>query len=415
MTVYELAPDRIALILTLLQIDFALLMWGAMRSLSARVPVWIQSFGLVELVVAFIAALGFHSGMRQIEEGLEPVWVGCPAWLAMALPLVLLFSATLLYQLANRYEGRALTLSSIKEALNKMPTGLAFIRGNGRLIFSNKTIQSIAEKMTGDALKDGNRFWDEVMKNKDRRIRLSDGTVWQMERTLLTSVYPNVEQISAVNVTEQAHIRKRLEEEIRKKQENNQRLRIYGERVTESTRQKEILHTKIRIHDDLGHALLATRHCLEEGADPEEKEYVLRLWRQNRILMSGGQVNKKLSSSLDDLMTAADAVGVRITIEGQMPKEDSAAWRLMETLLHESLTNTVKHAGGDQLNLKIQIDEDGVWMETTNNGTPPKKAVIEGGGLSMLRHRVEESYGPMEVVSRPAFMIRVYLPSDTLV
>lgn len=415
MTVYELAPDRIALILTLLQIDVALLMWGAMRSLSARVPVWIQSFGLVELVVAFIAALGFHSGMRQIEEGLEPVWVGCPAWLAMALPFVLLFSATLLHQLANRYEGRALTLSSIKEALNKMPTGLAFIRGNGRLIFSNKTIQSIAEKMTGDALKDGNRFWDEVMKDPDRRVRLSDGTVWQMERTLLTSVYPNVEQISAVNVTEQAHIRKRLEEEIRKKQENNQRLRIYGERVTESTRQKEILNTKIRIHDDLGHALLATRHCLEEGADPEEKEYVLRLWRQNRILMSGGQVNKKLSSSLDDLMTAADAVGVRITIEGQMPKEDSAAWRLMETLLHESLTNTVKHAGGDQLNLKIQIDEDGVWMETTNNGTPPKKAIIEGGGLSMLRHRVEESYGTMQVVSRPAFMIRVYLPSDTLV
>ena len=131
--------------------------------------------------------------------------------------------------------------------------------------------------------------------------------------------------------------------------------------------------------------------------------------------MSGGQVNKKLSSSLDDLMTAADAVGVRITIEGQMPKEDSAAWRLMETLLHESLTNTVKHAGGDQLNLKIQIDEDGIWMETTNNGMPPEKAVIEGGGLSMLRHRVEEIYGTMQVVSRPAFMIRVYLPSDTLV
>ena len=415
MTVYELSYDMIALILTLLQIDFALLMWGSMRSFSARIPAWIQIFGGVELGVAFVAALGFHSGMRQIEEGLEPIWVNCPAWVAMALPMVLLFSATILHQLANRYEGNYLTMASIKEALDKMPTGLAFIRGNGRLIFTNKTIQSIAEKKTGEAFKDGNEFWNEVMKDKDRRVRLSDGTVWQMERILLTTVHPNVEQISAVNVTEQAAIRRRLEEEIRRKQENNERLRIYGERVTESTRQREILNTKIRIHDDLGHALLATRRCLEEGVDREEKEYVLRLWRQNRILMSGGQVGKKQSSSLDDLMTAASAVGVSITIEGQTPKEDSAAWRLMETLLHESLTNTVKHGGGDQLHLKIQIDEDGIWMETTNNGKPPRRPVAEGGGLSMLRRRVEENYGTMEILIKPVFMIRVYLPGETMV
>ena len=415
MTVYELFPEMIALILTMLQVNVALLMWGVMRSVSTRIPRWIWMFGLVELIVAFIAAVGFHQGLMQIQKGIEPIWVGCPAWVAIGLPVILFFSSYILHQLSARYEGKYLTHASVKEALDKMPTGLAFIRETGRLIFSNEAMQAIAEKMTGESLKDGNMFWDEILKRwSDRRVRLPDGTVWQMERTPLPTIYPAVDQISAVNVTEQAAIRKRLEEEIRKKKEINERLRIYGQNVTESTRQREILNTKIRIHDDLGHALLATRHCLENGQNPEEREYILRLWQQNRILMGGGQTVKEGSSSLDDLMTAANAVGVSIEIEGKMPKEGSAAWRLMETLLHESLTNTVKHAGGDKLFLVTHVDEDGILMEVTNNGAQPKSRIAEGGGLSMLRRWVEEVKGAMDIYVRPVFMIRVFLPSETL-
>ena len=45
-----------------------------------------------------------------------------------------------------------------------------------------------------------------------------------------------------------------------------------------------------------------------------------------------------------------------------------------------------------------------------NNGAAPKEKITEGGGLSMLRHHVEETGGRMEVQSLPCFSLMLSLP-----
>ena len=46
----------------------------------------------------------------------------------------------------------------------------------------------------------------------------------------------------------------------------------------------------------------------------------------------------------------------------------------------------------------------------TNNGAAPKEKITEGGGLSMLRHHVEEAGGRMEIQSLPRFSLMLSLP-----
>ena len=56
---------------------------------------------------------------------------------------------------------------------------------------------------------------------------------------------------------------------------------------------------------------------------------------------------------------------------------------------------------------------DGMTIVTIeNDGKPPDRDVVEGGGLSMLRRRIEYAGGSMKVVSSPVFRLIVSLPEE---
>ena len=45
-----------------------------------------------------------------------------------------------------------------------------------------------------------------------------------------------------------------------------------------------------------------------------------------------------------------------------------------------------------------------------NNGKPPEKKITEGGGLTNLRHQIENSGGKMTVQSMPEFSLVIEMP-----
>ena len=47
-----------------------------------------------------------------------------------------------------------------------------------------------------------------------------------------------------------------------------------------------------------------------------------------------------------------------------------------------------------------------------NNGKPPKEKIKEGGGLTNLRHRIENSGGRMTVQSLPRFSLAIEIPKS---
>ena len=65
------------------------------------------------------------------------------------------------------------------------------------------------------------------------------------------------------------------------------------------------------------------------------------------------------------------------------------------------------------------LRQDIIWQKPncmevslTNNGAVPREKITEGGGLSMLRQRIEEAGGKMEVWSSPRFQLMLSLPEQ---
>ena len=92
-----------------------------------------------------------------------------------------------------------------------------------------------------------------------------------------------------------------------------------------------------------------------------------------------------------------------------MLPQDAARKKLVATAMHECITNTIRHAGGDELYINI-VKENPMILEFTNNGKPPESKVrLTGGGLDMLRSMVRDYGGDVRVESSPVFKLIVEL------
>ena len=78
--------------------------------------------------------------------------------------------------------------------------------------------------------------------------------------------------------------------------------------------------------------------------------------------------------------------------------------------MRECVTNAVRYAGASELYADFTETETEATVVVHNNGKQPDSEIIEGGGLSTLRRRVERAGGTMTVQSRPRFQLTVTVP-----
>jgi len=393
--------------------------------------------------ISVLVALLFAAGWMVFQTTVAPFWYASKGWTlpalpkaAQGIPVWLWFGVTLLFFGVSVLTLRQMILwrrshisnNSIKEALDSLPTGICFAEEDGEIRFLNPKMRFLASELTGHAIMDANAFWDTVttLSQVQRHagpepvIELSNGTVWQFSRKQEEDEGRVMWRIRAQDVTSLSYQQRQLEKETKALEAMSARLSEYGRRVTESTREQEILEAKIRIHDDVGHALLATNRSLMTQVSEEEKEDVLALWRRNLVFLRGeetpGEAETKpegFRDSLGDLETAAEAIGVKILWQGEALPEEETVRSLTETMLHECLTNTVRHAGGDELYV-APMEAARFWIiECSNNGAKPTEAIREGGGLSSLREKVEREGGWLEILWKDGFLLRMAVPKKT--
>ena len=112
---------------------------------------------------------------------------------------------------------------------------------------------------------------------------------------------------------------------------------------------------------------------------------------------------KKAEDPLTILQKAADSAGVKLNIHGALPGK--AEYRQCFLLAaSEALTNAVFHAGARTLNVILSETELQWSVRFTNDGSRPAGPVIEGGGLSSLRRRLESIGATMTVESSPEIL-----------
>ena len=374
-------------------------LFGCMSAVRCRRRlVFALCLGMTALDFAVLAVL--LSRLPE-SETLSPV-----PWTAAALSLTALslFASFTLWHKSRRQ----ISPVSIKESCDHLPSALCFAYENGQPCLKNLKMDELSHLLTGEALLNANVFWETI--ESQPIVTLPDGQTWSFARVRMTMAGRTVYQITGTNITEEARLQRELEKDNLRLKDMNRRLRQYGQDVQEATREKEILHAKTRVHDEIGHALLQTRQFL--AGTQGDAARVCAAWRQNTQLLLAKYANEQRTDAFEQLARAAQAIGVTIARSGAFPQEGTESAQLVEAAAHECLTNLVRHAGGTRLEIISEKTASGWRVRYLNDGAVPSGPIVEGSGLTALRARTEAAGGAMEIVHAPRFELTLTLPEE---
>lgn len=342
-------------------------------------------------------------------------------WIIVALVMVVIFAAEVLCLVAVNRAGRdKLSPGSVKESLDALPDGVCFFSEDGRILLSNRRMQHISSDITGIGILNGEKLW-RCIEEKSVKTDVSDGLViftsdskvWNVRRSEIEAEGNRINEIVALDVTEQYELRRELEERNERLNSVNERLRIFSRDMSRLTAEKELLDAKIKVHDDLGRSLLAFRAYLTAEPSKRDRSKLLPLWR---YVISVMKKETAPSEEWDVIEKTAESLHIQIEINGDLPAGladlpvSGEVRSAIMAAIRECLTNTARHARGDRLFVLIKCGADaphGIRIEITNNGRAPLVPIQEAGGLSNLRHMVERAGGNMTIESSPQFLLRL--------
>lgn len=315
--------------------------------------------------------------------------------------------------------------AAVKEGFDNLPSGICFADRNGTVILCNRQMHRLCHILLGMDLQylpelrrglDAPQPGVTVIDREALIYRFPDNTLWQFGESTVTDRDGGIyTQVQAVDVTELSQKSAELEQENQALEEANARARRLYADIDRIVREKENLALKMRVHDDIGLCLLASRNLLMQESTLEEYRKGGRRWEQVLQIIgiadrSGyGQRTASAAGALAELIAAAGEIGVRVQIQGELPASEENA-HLLIVAMRECATNTARHARGSEMTVSLTRTRDADRAVITNNGQPPEGEIVEGGGLSGLRRRVEAAGGAMTVEWKPEFRLTVSLP-----
>ena len=394
-----MTPLYAGLMCTLLLSGTVAGLFGCMSAVRCHRP-------FVFAICLTIVSLDFAALAMLLSRLPESAALSPAPWTAAALLLTVLSLSSLL--LLRRKSRRQLSPVSIKESCDHLPSALCFAWENGLPCLKNLKMDELSHLLTGEALLNANVFWETI--ESQPIVTLPDGQTWSFARVRMSMAGRTVYQITGTNITEEARLQRELEKDNLRLKDMNRRLRQYGQDVQEATREKEILHAKTRVHDEIGHALLQTRQFL--AGTQGDAARVCAAWRQNTQLLLEKYANEQRTDAFEQLVRAAQAIGVTIARSGAFPQEGTESAQLVEAAAHECLTNLVRHAGGTRLEIISEKTASGWRVRYLNDGAVPSGPIVEGSGLTALRARTEAAGGAMEIVHAPRFELTLTLPEE---
>ena len=310
-------------------------------------------------------------------------------------------------------------MDRIKESFDGLPIAVCFFDKNGVVRLVNRRMFVIAGWLRKDGIQSLAEMQSALqsppanVRCLDSRLRIyrfPDGKALRFaQEQIITKAGVRYTQITAADVTELIRKQNQLKEENAKLAEANERLRLLLAQMPEIIREEETLAMKLRVHDDIGHSILAARRVLLQHTDQEEIRANVTLWEQSiSVLHRSSQITAQ-SESLEAAKKRAKELGVRVLLTGDAPQTQRMC-ALCALAICECAANCVRHADGTELYVRFWQKPDCIEVFLTNNGAVPKEKITEGGGLSMLRQRIEEEGGKMEVRSIPRFELVLKLP-----
>lgn len=305
----------------------------------------------------------------------------------------------------------------IKESFDHLPIAICFFDSQGIARLINHQMLDIMNALRSDGIQTLDELRNALQDSSIHCINSELHIYAFSEEEIIRFAKENIvtrdgkqfTQVIGTNVTELIRRQNQLKEENEKLTETNNRLRKVFEQMPDIIREEETLEMKLRVHDDIGHSILAARRALLQNASLDELKESASLWKQSiSILYRSNEIINK-ENLIDTAIHRAKEMGVQVLITGTLPTQEKLV-EITSLAIRECAANCVRHADGTELYILVVEGKNKLNMTITNNGITPKEEIHEGGGLSMLRRYIEEINGEMIVQSSPNFALKISLP-----
>lgn len=316
-----------------------------------------------------------------------------------------------------RWNKNNVTVASVKDAINDMEAGIVCSNEMGVPVMVNPNMEYLCEYITGKPLLNANFLWDSMVNNNLKEgcevidqgntllLQIPTGRIFKLKRRQIRVDEILLNELFATEITNLYKASIELKEGNERLESMNNRMKNLNDTITRVTIEREVLGMKIKVHDNLGRSLLSAKRYLVSGEGNLSE--IISEWRENTHLIDSDMDTQKTDEYSLMFKTAKD-VGVTIKVQGILP-QDKARKKIIATAMHECITNTIRHADGDELYISIVRDRP-LTIEFTNNGKPPESKVrLTGGGLDMLRRMVRDYGGDARVESSPVFKLIIEL------
>ncbi len=397
---------------------------------SIRIKHWGLSLrAFFTMLIYFVLIVIFSSFTYEINHNLDnyrltKVLADLPLWSYLALLILGYYRAIVKLNQIRAYKETIISKASIKEGIDNLHLGLSLSYPNGVVILSNWQIDKLCHKLTGEALQNAEVFWNNLIQGELRdgsqrwgqsskpNISMSSGRTWSFSRRNIQLEDKDIVEIMAVDTSHLNSLRLDLERDNKSLEEMAERLRQYSRDVIEIKAKEERFAAKMRIHDELGYAILAIRQFFRrelpyKQENPKTRE-TIDIWRKNTSILKGVRQEEK-ARALDNFISTAEAIGIAVETRGDLPSEDKLI-KLILLTAGECLTNSVRHAYATEIQLDMEEEAAFYRVNFSNNGILPRTEIVEGGGLTSIRSRVEAIGGSMEISHRPRFNLMLLLP-----
>ena len=352
---------------------------------------------------------------RQSTEDI-PFPIVIPLWgLLILLGLLTVFAIAEQYRIA-KWRREHISVMSIKQALDALPTGLCYSVPDGLPLLVNQKMDELVGKLLDSMLLDAKEVWERLEKGDGKGVlrtgaeciyRLPDGKIYGFHQQEIQMQEGTVMLLQAMDITEEYSMTEELAEKQKKAKTINTRLKSLMGTIEYVTMSRELLNMKVALHDNLGQCLLAARRYIlnPQSVDPKE---LLNIWRINMEHLIG-ETPEEWQVPYYIAKKEASTLGIDLQIVGTLP-EEAELLPVIDQAISAHVINVLRHADGKTARVLISEEEKEYRISFKNDGNPPEGEIQMTGGLGNLKRKVEEVGGHMEVYSRPAFEMDLVLP-----
>lgn len=367
-------------------------------------------------------------------------------WVVIAYIAAMILFDIFIIRKGIKYRQENFTVISVKQGLDAMEEGICFYTENGLPQFTNKYMNDVSLAISGRTIVDASGFWNDLQRGYiDKKCRIITSIddmviVKTPEKVCAISnrdIGGELKEMVMVDITSEYGTFEELLGKYESLEQQQERLKEYNKNVTQATIERELLNAKIHIHDELGEILLAAKRFIQ-NKDREEKaakeirniktaeaetngapgrgdidrRTVTELWLKNLSLL-GVEREQTEEDEYAEIYRAASDIGMKIEVTGELPQEGKAK-SVTASAMHECLTNTFRHAGGDTVyvesvkvieNTETGKNSSGYILTFTNNGKPPEGDIEERGGLKSLRKMAEDAGFDMKIETAGGFKL----------